>query len=47
MTNQLTTGAAVRAACRDGSWTQPTCGLADGFAQSNLVVLPKALAFDF
>ena len=44
---QLTTGAAVRAACRAGSWTGPTCGLADGFAQANLVVLPRDLAFDF
>jgi uncharacterized protein YcsI (UPF0317 family) len=43
----FTTGAAVRAACRGGSWTAPTCGLADGFAQANLVVLPRALAFDF
>jgi uncharacterized protein YcsI (UPF0317 family) len=43
----FTTGAEVRAACRDGSWTAPTCGLADGFAQANLVVLPRALAFDF
>jgi uncharacterized protein YcsI (UPF0317 family) len=44
---QLITGSAVRAACRRGLWTAPTCGLADGFAQANLVVLPQALAFDF
>lgn len=44
---QLTSGQAVRTACRNGLWTQPTCGLADGFAQANLVVLPKDLAFDF
>ena len=44
---QLATGAAVRSACRAGSWTGPTCGLADGFAQANLVVLPQDLAFDF
>ena len=49
MTNSipLLTGETVRTACRDGSWTKPTCGLADGFAQANLVVLPKTLAFDF
>ena len=49
MTNppQLFTGSAVRAACRSALWTAPTCGLANGFAQANLVVLPKTLAFDF
>lgn len=45
--SDLISGNAVRAACRNGSWTAPTCGLAEGFAQANLVVLPKALAFDF
>jgi uncharacterized protein YcsI (UPF0317 family) len=45
--SKLITGDAVRAACRNGFWTAPTCGLADGFAQANLVVLPKALAFEF
>ena len=47
MSRELKTGAAVRAACRDGSWMEPTCGLADGFAQANLVMLPRDLAFDF
>ena len=45
--HQLTAGSDVRAACRSGAWTTPTCGLADGFAQANLVVLPRELAFDF
>ena len=40
-------GAAVRAACRDGSQLGPTPGLALGFVQANLVVLPKDWAFDF
>lgn len=44
---KLTTASDVRAACRSGAWTKPTCGLADGFAQANLVVLPRELAFDF
>lgn len=45
--HQLKLGSDVRAACRSGVWTKPTCGLADGFAQANLVVLPRELAFDF
>ena len=40
-------GAAVRAACRAGTLTGPTPGLALGFVQANLVVLPKDWAFDF
>ncbi|MDF2628924.1 MAG: hypothetical protein K0R39_2755, partial [Symbiobacteriaceae bacterium] len=34
-------------ACREGVWTKPTAGLAPGFAQANLVILPKEDAFDF
>ena len=34
-------------ACRDGRHTGPTPGLALGFVQANLVVLPKDWAFDF
>lgn len=34
-------------ACRDGSWQGPTAGLAPGYAQANLVILPKDDAFDF
>jgi uncharacterized protein YcsI (UPF0317 family) len=40
-------GAAVRAACRRGELTGPTPGLAAGFVQANLVVLPRDWAFDF
>ncbi|HUG94412.1 MAG TPA: putative hydro-lyase [Planctomycetaceae bacterium] len=40
-------GADVRRACRAGAWTGPTCGLAEGFAQANLVVLPAEWAYDF
>ena len=43
----LQTGEAVRLACRKGNLTQHTSGLAPGFAQANLVVLPKSWAFDF
>ena len=32
---------------RQGNLVRPTAGLAPGFVQANLVVLPRALAFDF
>ena len=41
------TGAAVRAACRRNDLTGPTPGLAPGYVQANLVVLPREWAFDF
>jgi uncharacterized protein YcsI (UPF0317 family) len=43
----LSTGLAVRLACRDGSVTAATSGMAPGFVQGNLAVLPKDLANDF
>lgn len=45
--SRLTSGLEVRRACREGSWTGPTCGLAPGYAQANLVMLPADWAFDF
>jgi uncharacterized protein YcsI (UPF0317 family) len=41
------TGADVRQAARSGEWTGPTPGLALGYVQANLVIVPKDLAFDF
>lgn len=41
------TGADVRRAARTGEITGPTAGLALGFVQANLVIVPKDLAFDF
>jgi uncharacterized protein YcsI (UPF0317 family) len=41
------TGAEIRKLAREGRLTGPTCGLALGFVQANLVVLPRDLAFDF
>ena len=41
------TGVQVRRACRTGAWQLPTPGLANGFAQANLVILPEAWAGDF
>lgn len=43
----LRTGLEVRRACREGALTGPTCGLAPGYAQANLVILPQEWAFDF
>ena len=40
-------GAEVRAAIRAGRWTGPTAGLARGYVQANLVMLPAADAADF
>jgi uncharacterized protein YcsI (UPF0317 family) len=37
----------VRALIRKGKWDKPTAGLALGFAQANLVILPEKYAFDF
>ena len=45
--DELRTGNDVREACRRGALTDQTSGLAPGFAQANLVVLPKDLAFEF
>ena len=45
--SDLRTGEQVRLACRTRSWTRPTAGLAPGFVQANLVVLPLDLAEDF
>src|SRR6266436_1520747 len=40
-------GADLRRLARAGELTGPTAGLALGFVQANLVVVPKELAFDF
>ena len=37
----------VRALIRRGQLLRPTCGLAPGYTQANLVILPKEFAFDF
>jgi len=44
---QPQTGAEVRRLARTGELTGPTPGLAPGFVQANLVVVPRELAFDF
>jgi len=37
----------VRLAMRDGSWTGTTHGLARGYAQANLAIVPRDAALDF
>ncbi len=37
----------LRALIRKGEITSPTSGMCNGYAQANLVVLPKDVAFDF
>src|SRR3954468_19440732 len=43
----LRTASAVRRACRSGELAACTPGLALGYVQANLVVVPRDLAFDF
>src|SRR5438132_7948831 len=40
-------GAEIRRLARSGEWTGPTPGLAMGYVQANLVIVPRELAFDF
>ena len=37
----------VRLRCRNGTFTGPTSGLADGYLQANLIMMPSQLADDF
>jgi uncharacterized protein YcsI (UPF0317 family) len=37
----------IRHLIRKGKWDKPTAGLAIGYAQANLVILPQKYAFDF
>jgi uncharacterized protein YcsI (UPF0317 family) len=41
------TGADVRRRARSGELTSPTSGLALGYVQANLVIVPRDLAYDF
>lgn len=46
-TDRFSTAAALRQACRTGAWSEPTSGLAQGYQQGNLVILPASYADDF
>ncbi|WP_404407096.1 putative hydro-lyase [Jeotgalibacillus malaysiensis] len=37
----------ARELIRKGEWSKPTSGMANGYIQTNLAVLPKELAFEF
>lgn len=37
----------IRHGIRAGRWRRPTSGLAPGYTQANLAVVPRALAYDF
>ena len=37
----------IRQRIRAGQWRRPTAGLAPGYTQANLVIVPRALAYDF
>ena len=37
----------IRHLIRRGKWERPTAGIAMGYAQANLVILPRKYAFDF
>jgi len=45
--NALSTPAQVRDQIRSGQWGKNTSGLASGYVQGNIVILPKAWADDF
>lgn len=47
VTEPRTTPAAVRALARGGGLDRHTAGLAPGYAQANLAILPRDLAYDF
>jgi uncharacterized protein YcsI (UPF0317 family) len=46
-TTSIASAADARTRMRRGEWTGVTAGLAPGFAQANLVILPRDLAYDF
>jgi uncharacterized protein YcsI (UPF0317 family) len=47
MDMQSFTPAGVRALCRSGEYTGATAGVANGYVQANMMILPRSAAFDF
>jgi uncharacterized protein YcsI (UPF0317 family) len=46
-TPQFLTGSQARSAIRSRQWNRPTAGMAPGYVQANLVILPRQAAYDF
>lgn len=44
---EIKTGKEARLLIREQKWIEPTPGMAPGYTQANLVILPKKYAFDF
>ena len=47
LVSELSSGSEVRAEVRRGNWRKQTCGLAPGYVQGNLAILPADVAADF
>jgi uncharacterized protein YcsI (UPF0317 family) len=47
MLNEKMNSIEARKLIRNGDWKNPTAGLAPGYVQTNLVIIPKKYAFDF
>lgn len=47
MTNQGLSPKAMRSLCRTGEFTGPTSGVAEGYVQANMMIVPREYAFDF
>lgn len=43
----MKTGKEARLQIREGKWSYPTSGIALGYTQANMVILPQKYAFDF
>jgi uncharacterized protein YcsI (UPF0317 family) len=47
MTSQGLSPKSVRSLCRTGEFTGPTSGVAEGYVQANMMIVPREYAFDF
>ena len=47
LTTSAETASVIRTDIRTGRWSGVTSGIAPGYVQANLAILPQELAFDF